>query len=81
MRAWQRGAGLGFGHGPHHLRQNGRRAFNDDQLDWVNGGAQTDITEQRNNGGNVPNGNANGVPEVVVVVENPLGKRPPGQQP
>jgi hypothetical protein len=55
--------------------------LSDDQLDHVGGGRQTEITEQRNNGGNVPNGNANGVPEEVVAVENPQGKRPPGQQP
>ena len=31
---------------------------------------------QVNNGGNTPNGNANGVP---VVNENPAGQAPPGQ--
>ena len=57
------------------------RQLTEAELDRVNGGRQTEVTEQRNNGGNVPNGNANGVPEVVVAVENPQGKRPPGQQP
>jgi hypothetical protein len=34
-----------------------------------------------NGGGHTPNGNANGVPEVVVAVENPAGHLPPGAQP
>ena len=44
------------------------------QLDQVTGGAITAV--QINGGGNTPNGNANGVPEVNV---NPAGFAPPGQ--
>jgi hypothetical protein len=55
--------------------------LSDAQLDQVTGGALTPITEQVNGGGNTPNGNAKGVPEVVVAVENPAGHRPPGAQP
>jgi len=40
------------------------------QLDQVVAGAIT----QTNNGGNTPNGNANGIP-----ARNPAGKAPPGQ--
>lgn len=40
------------------------------QMDKVVAGAIT----QTNNGGNVPKGNANGVP-----ASNPAGKQPPGQ--
>jgi len=36
------------------------------------------VISQINGGGNTPNGNANGVPEVAL---NPAGKQPPGQQP
>jgi hypothetical protein len=44
------------------------------QLDQVAGGKITPVKE--NNGGNTPNGNANGVPTVN---QNPAGKEPPGQ--
>jgi hypothetical protein len=40
------------------------------ELDVVHGGAITKV----NGGGNTPNGNANGVPNV-----NPAGHEPPGQ--
>jgi hypothetical protein len=53
----------------------------DAELDLVFGGKITPITEQVNGGGNTPNGQANGVPEVTVAAENPAGHRPPGQQP
>jgi hypothetical protein len=44
--------------------------LNDVQLDQVAGGAIT----QTNPGGNIPNGNANGIPAT-----NPAGHAPPGQ--
>ena len=44
------------------------------ELDAVFGGAIT--AHQINGGGNEPNGQANGVPEVNL---NPSGKAPPGQ--
>jgi hypothetical protein len=54
------------------------------QLDLVSGGLAPGlipIEEQVNGGGNVPNGNANGVPEVLVAVVNKGGNLPTGQQP
>ena len=48
--------------------------LSDDELDAVAGGQITG--EQVNGGGNTPNGQANGVPEVF---SNPAGYQPPGQ--
>jgi hypothetical protein len=59
----------------------GLRELTDVELDQVSGGKITPVTEQVNGGGNTPNGQANGVPEVVVAADNPAGHRPPGQQP
>ncbi len=46
------------------------RVLNEKELRQVSGGKIT----QTNNGGNVPNGNANGIPAT-----NPAGHAPPGQ--
>jgi hypothetical protein len=46
------------------------RLLSDAELDHVHGGKITQV----NGGGNIPNGNANGVPHV-----NPAGQEPPGQ--
>ena len=54
------------------------------QLDLVSGGLPGGLTAneaQVNGGGNIPNGNANGVEEVVISVSNNGGNLPPGQQP
>lgn len=50
------------------------RDLRPEELEKVSGGAIT--TTQTNGGGNTPNGNANGVPEVST---NPAGSAPPGQ--
>jgi hypothetical protein len=50
------------------------RELTEAELKQVAGGAITAV--QVNNGGNTPNGNANGVPSVN---ENPTGFAPPGQ--
>ena len=48
------------------------------ELTQVAGGKIRAVTTQFNNGGNEPNGVANGVPIVTTNV-NPTGKAPPGQ--
>lgn len=46
------------------------RILDEKELKQVSGGKIT----QTNNGGNIPSGNANGIP-----ARNPAGKAPPGQ--
>ena len=59
------------------------RVLLDAELDHVHGGTIKPVEisrSQLNGGGNTPNGNANGVPVVIVTEnQNPSGHAPPGQ--
>ena len=59
------------------------RNLTDGELDDVSGGRIEEVVisvSQLNGGGNTPQGNANGVPIVIVSEnQNPSGYAPPGQ--
>jgi hypothetical protein len=57
----------------------GLRELTDVELNQVYGGRITPVTAQINGGGNIPQGEANGVDEVPTgEFENPTGKLPHG---
>jgi hypothetical protein len=60
------------------LKLQGLRELTDAELDQVHGGKITPHFEQINGGGNIPQGEANGVEPVFTGNENPTGKEPHG---
>jgi hypothetical protein len=59
------------------LPMQGLRQLTEKEIQQVSGGTITPETTKKNGGGNTPNGEANGVPEVTVF-KNPAGHEPGG---